>query len=151
MTNKESTNRTFPTSPLPRLCTVTYYALWSCLWDDEMESSNTQTLAHRELEHVRHLLGFSFSHPSKRRESQGVMSRPPPTKPSQLFVEPAKALRKTWSEDQMKRFMSEMELYIGACAEEEGYTAGQKLPGVEEYTGNRLGSSSGGTYFALAE
>lgn len=56
--------------------------------------------------------------------------------------------------------MGEMELYIGACAVEEqwaaadaaGKAAGQKkLPTVEEYTGNRMGSSNGGTYFALAE
>ncbi|CCC07692.1 unnamed protein product [Sordaria macrospora k-hell] len=138
---------TFPASPLPRLRTITYYALWSCLWDDEMESSSTQTLAHRELEYVRHLLGFSFSHPSKRHQVV-----PPPTKPSQLFAEPAKVLRENWSEQQLKRFMGEMELYIGACAVEEGYPNGKGvLPTAEEYTGNRMGSSSGGTYFALAE
>ncbi|KAK3389121.1 isoprenoid synthase domain-containing protein [Sordaria brevicollis] len=150
---------TFPTSPLPRLQTITYFALWSCLWDDEMESSNTQTLCHRELEYVRHLLGFSYVHPSKR---SSVVVPQPPTKPSRLFAEPARVLRETWSEQQLKRFMGEMELYIGACAVEERYTgsgsgSGQKgggmiiLPGVEEYTGNRLGSSSGGAYFALAE
>lgn len=115
-----------------------------------MESSNTQTLAYRELEYVRHLLGFSFFHPSKRHQIV-----PPPTKPSQLFAEPARAVKESWSEQQLKRFMGEMELYIGACAVEERYT-GRKgemtlLPSVEEYTGNRLGSSSGGTYFALAE
>lgn len=66
-------------------------------------------------------------------------------------------LRETSSEQQLKRFMGEMELYIGACAVEERYTGHKDkgemtvLPGVEEYTGNRLGSSKGGTYFALAE
>lgn len=137
-----------------------------------MESFSSQTLCHHELEYVRHLLVFVsyYVHPSQRSSLKVVLQPPPPpppTKPSQLFAEPAKALKEAWSEQQLRRFMGEMELYIGACAVEErhtgsgsgsgsgpsgkGETAVLLLPGVEEYTVNRLGSSSGGTYFALAE
>ncbi|KAI0418367.1 terpenoid synthase [Xylaria grammica] len=140
----------YPYASFEALCVMATFFIWLFAWDDETDSFEFSPLiqsldsatAFRDqtMKFVRESLA--------RHKPEGFAVANAPRLISS-FESVGAAVRKSYNDDQIKRFLDELTFFIQMCEEEHSSQKIGRLPTFEEYMRRRMGSSAVGVCLAL--
>ncbi|KAL2136446.1 hypothetical protein VTI74DRAFT_3679 [Chaetomium olivicolor] len=133
----------FPTAPYRHLKTVALYCVWLFLWDDAIDGGAAPTTAGTGLaaeEYCRRSVGFVRYHLGL--DEPGAPAPPAPTKVCGSFAEVGRRVCECCGAEDRRGLFEHLGEYMEACVTEYRWRLSGRAPGVDEFYGWRLRTSS---------
>jgi hypothetical protein len=143
--------RWYPNAEWPELKVATAYSVWIFVWDDEIDTCDTDAAANEQLAQAYYKQSLAYIHRSLGLDGEGLDDIAAPHPNMELFADVGHGVREVTDMQQRQRFFDELENFMLQVGVEHTHRMAGTVPTTEEYMSIRSGSVGCAPQIAITE